>query len=272
MKQAKKDYLMGAIVGDYMGSCYEFSHCTNYNFIVSPAQNDITDDTILTIAIADAAMSKTPYNMALRYWGNKFPHPMGGYGAAFSNWLAYGNEPYYSFGNGAAMRVSAIGWLYDTLEETMEQAYRATEVTHNHPEGIKGGCAVAAAIYLLRTGGNKEQLKQLMQEQFSYDMDFTLDELRPNYGFRESCMESVPVAIQCYLESHSWEDAVRLAVSMGGDADTLGAITGAVALADPNYNITPYLLQQAMWKLTEQQKAVVTEFYDLVSSRLEKNS
>ena len=264
-----KEVLMGAIVGDYMGSFYEFLRCKDYWFTVNPKQNDITDDSILTIAIADAAITGLPYSLALRYWGNKYPAPMGGYGNTFSQWLATdGSEPYNSLGNGAAMRISAIGWLFDSMEQTMEEAYKATEVTHSHPEGINGGCAVAAAIYLLRTGGSKAQLKKIMEEHFSYDIGFTLDELRPTYGFNESCMESVPVAVQCYLESKDWEDAVRLAVSMGGDADTLAAIAGSIAIADKDYDIPPYLLAQAKWKLDAQQIAVIDAFHKEVQQRL----
>ena len=264
MKNRKGNYtLMGAIVGDYMGSRYEFMPTKELEFPIDRVHSNITDDSILTIAVADALLSGIPYKWALHYWALKYPSPMGGYGGSFSRWLADPQlEPYNSFGNGSAMRVSAVGWLFDTLEDTLEQAYRSAECTHNHPEGIKGACAVAACIYMLRHGRSRADVIEYVEQQFGYNLRFSLDELRKTYKFDESCMGCVPVAIKCYLESTSWEHAVRLAVSMGGDADTLGAITGAIAVADMNgeYYI-PQVLEQMAWeKLSQQQQAIVEEF------------
>lgn len=264
MKNEKGNYtLMGAIVGDYMGSRYEFMPTKELEFTIDKLHSNITDDSILTIAVADAILSGIPYKWALHYWAIKFPSPMGGYGGSFSRWLADPLlEAYNSFGNGSAMRVSAVGWLFDTLEETLEQAYMSAECTHNHPEGIKGACAVAACIYMLRHGSSRVEVMRYVEQQFSYDLHFDLDELRKAYKFDESCMGCVPVAIKCYLESTSWEHAVRLAVSMGGDADTLGAITGAIAMADMDgcYYIPPQLEQLAWNRLTTQQRSIVEEF------------
>lgn len=264
MKNEKGNYtLMGAIVGDYMGSRYEFMPTKELEFTIDKLHSNITDDSILTIAVADAVLSGIPYKWALHYWAIKFPSPMGGYGGSFSRWLADPLlEAYNSFGNGSAMRVSAVGWLFDTLGETLEQAYMSAECTHSHPEGIKGACAVAACIYMLRHGSSRVEVMRYVEQQFSYDLHFNLDELRKAYKFDESCMGCVPVAIKCYLESTSWEHAVRLAVSMGGDADTLGAITGSIAMADKDssYYIPPQLEQLAWERLTIQQQAIVEEF------------
>jgi ADP-ribosylglycohydrolase len=264
MKNEKGNYtLMGAIVGDYMGSRYEFMPTKELEFTIDKLHSNITDDSILTIAVADAVLSGIPYKWALHYWAIKFPSPMGGYGGSFSRWLADPLlEAYNSFGNGSAMRVSAVGWLFDTLEETLEQAYKSAECTHSHPEGCKGACAVAACIYMLRHGQSRAELVQYIEQQFGYDLHFNLEELRKTYTFDETCMGCVPVAIKCYLESTSWEHAVRLAVSMGGDADTLGAITGSIAMADKDssYYIPPQLEQQALERLTTQQQSIVEEF------------
>jgi ADP-ribosylglycohydrolase len=264
MKNEKGNYtLMGAIVGDYMGSRYEFMPTKELEFTIDKLHSNITDDSILTIAVADAVLSGIPYKWALHYWAIKFPSPMGGYGGSFSRWLADPLlEAYNSFGNGSAMRVSAVGWLFDTLEETLEQAYKSAECTHSHPEGCKGACAVAACIYMLRHGQSRAELVQYIEQQFGYDLHFNLEELRKTYTFDETCMGCVPVAIKCYLESTSWERAVRLAVSMGGDADTLGAITGSIAMADKDssYYIPPQLEQQALERLTTQQQSIVEEF------------
>lgn len=245
-----------------MGSIYEFKGCKDYGFKVDADKCDITDDSILTIAIADAAMSGMPYALALRYWASRFPNPMGGYGNSFSRWLAAGDEstPYNSWGNGAAMRISPIGWMYDTLEQTLDEVVKATEVTHNHEEGIKGAQATAACIWMLRNGYSRAQVQKEIKHRFGYELGTRLEYIRPTYHFDESCQGSVPVAIRCYLESKSWEDAVRLAVSMGGDADTLGAITGSIAMADPTYDIPQHLLLMAKGRLSQQQRSVCESF------------
>ena len=264
MKNERNNYtLMGAIVGDYMGSAYEFVPTKDLNFAVNEGWHNITDDSILTIAVADALLAGIPYKWALHYWALQFPNPMGGYGNSFSKWMADPQlEPYNSYGNGSAMRVSAVGWLFGTLEETLQEARKSAECTHNHEEGIKGACAVAACIFMLRTGSSRAEVSKYIEAQFGYNLHFSLDDLRTTYGFDETCMGTVPVAIKCYMESTSWENAVRLAVSMGGDADTLGAITGAIAYADRSagYYIPPHLEQQAWRKLTLPQKYIVEVF------------
>lgn len=271
MKNERNSYtLMGAIVGDYMGSAYEFALTKEMNFTVNAGMNNITDDSILTIAVADALLAGIPYKWALHYWALQFPTPMGGYGCSFSRWLADPQlAPYNSFGNGSAMRVSAVGWLFDTLEATLQEARKSAECTHNHEEGIKGACAVAACIFMLRNGSSRAEVTKYIEAQLGYNLHFSLEDLRTTYGFDETCMGTVPVAIKCYLESTSWENAVRLAVSMGGDADTLGAITGAIAYADRNagYYIPPHLEQQAWEKLSPRQQSVVQEFERAINGR-----
>lgn len=255
-----KEVLLGAIVGDYMGSYLEFANNKYYNFRVSPSLCEVTDDSILTAAIADALLRDRDYSASLVEWAGHFPNPMGGYGASFQQWVASGGKaPYNSYGNGAAMRISPVGWFFDTIEQTLEEARKATEVTHNHSEGLRGAYAVAAAIYKLRNGCSRHAVRQYIESNY-YDLSFSLHRLRPLYSFSESCMDTVPVALKCYLDSKNWEDAVRLAVSMGGDADTLGAITGSIAIADPTYEIPSILSRQVIRKMPSLISSVVLEF------------
>lgn len=256
--------MIGAIIGDIVGSTYEFAPTKRYNFELLPAGSDYTDDTIMCVAVADAVMHCLPFAETMHKWGKKYPNPKGSYGGSFAAWLRNESlEPYNSFGNGSAMRVAAIGWAFASLYATQIVAYRSAEVTHNHPEGIKGAVAVATAIYMARHGESKDCIKQAIEQQFSYDLSFDLRERKRTYGFDESCMGTVPVAIKCYLESNSFEDAIRLAVAMGGDADTLGCITGAIAEADYGTHTIPSpLFGAALGKLPADIMEVVTEFVE----------
>jgi ADP-ribosylglycohydrolase len=254
--------MLGAIIGDYVGSTYEFNPTKDYNFHLITPESDITDDSIMTVAIADAILHKKGYAESMRYWGNKYPNPKGSYGGSFGVWLQSPNpQPYYSFGNGSAMRVSPIGWLYDTLDETLREAKKSAQCTHDHPEGMKGAMAVAAAIYHVRTGKSKDFLKQYIEKEFGYDLSRKLSDIRPDYRFYESCMQTVPEAIICYLESNGFEDAIRLAVSLGGDADTLACITGSIAGSDYTCGIPIPLLEAAFSKVPEDIKNIIGEFY-----------
>ena len=224
--------MLGAIIGDIVGSRYEFANIHTTDFELFTLYNDFTDDTICTIAIADALLEGKPFKDSLLYWCRKYPSPMGGYGARFAQWLHSADpQPYNSFGNGSAMRVSAVGWAFATLEETLHFAKQSAIVTHNHPKGIKGAQAVAAAIFWARTGIGKAQIKENITRQFGYDLSQSCDQIRPYYHFNESCQETVPQAITAFLESDDFEHAIRLAVSLGGDSDTLAAITGSIAEA-----------------------------------------
>lgn len=233
--------MYGAILGDIIGSPFEFDRGDKTkDFELFTDGCDFTDDTVMTVAIAEALIavgvdaSKKEIEEAvianMQDWGRRYPYA--GYGGRFRCWLTEEHpKPYNSYGNGSAMRVSAAGWLYPTLERTREVAVYTAEVTHNHPEGIKGAEATASCIFLARHGASKEQIKEYVVNEFGYDLDRTLDEIRPDFHMDESCQGTVPEAIIAFLESENYEDAVRNAVSLGGDTDTLAAITGGIAEA-----------------------------------------
>jgi len=229
--------MYGAIIGDIVGSVYEFNNIKSKNFPLFSHGSTYTDDSIMTIAVAKALIhsreSQTSFKVAMvqymRDYGSQYPNA--GYGGMFSQWLVLEKpEPYNSFGNGSAMRVSPCGLIAVTLEEALELAKASAEVTHNHPEGIKGAQATAAAVFLAKCGKSKDEIKEYIEENF-YPLDLSLDDIRPGYFFNETCQETVPQAIIAFLESESYEDAIRNAVSLGGDSDTLAAITGSIAWA-----------------------------------------
>lgn len=222
--------MLGAIVGDVIGSIYEWNNIKTKDFPLVGQHCFFTDDTVLTVALADAILSGRDYGALMRHYYARYPRA--GYGGRFHDWaLAIVEGPYNSWGNGAAMRVSPAGHAYDSLEGTLQAATRFTEVTHNHPEGLKGAQAVAGAIYLARTGSSKDEIRRYVEQTFGYDLSRTLDEIRPTYEFDESCQGTVPEALAAFLESVDFEDAIRNAVSLGGDTDTLACITGSVAEA-----------------------------------------
>ena len=226
--------MLGAVIGDIAGSRFEFDNYRHTDFDIFSPNSDFTDDTICTVAIADWVLQGCNNNLAsiLQGWCRAYPCPKSAYGGRFSQWIEWKDpEPYNSWGNGSAMRVSAVGWAFATLEETLHFAEQSAAVTHNHPEGIKGAQAVAAAIFWARTGMGKPQLKENITRQFGYDLSQSCDQIRPHYHFNESCQETVPQAVTAFLESDDFEHAIRLAVSLGGDSDTLAAITGSIAEA-----------------------------------------
>lgn len=235
--------MLGAVIGDVVGSIYEFINIKTKNFELFQPNCSFTDDTVMTIAVAKALLVtkektggtadklflKKELIRQMQEYGRKYPYA--GYGGMFSGWLMSENpQPYNSFGNGSAMRASPCGYIAVTLEEALELAKISAEVTHNHPEGIKGAQAAAAAIFLARCGKTKEEIGHYIEENF-YILDKSLDEIRPEYCFNVSCQGTVPQAIQAFLESTDFEDAIRNAVSLGGDSDTLAAITGGIAWA-----------------------------------------
>ena len=222
--------MLGSVIGDIIGSTYEFRNAGRYDFDPFPAGSDFTDDTVLTVAVADAILNQRPYGECIREYAIKYPGR--GYGGFFKRWIHQEDpQPYNSFGNGSAMRVSPIGWAFGTLEETSMEARRSAECTHNHPEGIKGAESVAAAIFLARTGSSKQEIKNFIESRFHYDLHRTLAEIRPGYRFDETCQGTVPEAFTCFLESEDFEDAIRKAIWLGGDSDTLACITGGIAEA-----------------------------------------
>lgn len=233
--------MYGAILGDIIGSPYEFDRGgKTKDFPLFHKDCNYTDDSIMTLAVAEALM-EVPADASdeevrqklverMRYHGKRYPYA--GWGARFGYWLVSPDpKPYGSCGNGSAMRVSAVGWLYEDLDTVLRIAALTSDVTHDHPEGIKGAQAVAAAIFLARIGSTKEQIKAYIQENFHYDLSRTCDQIRPGYRHVETCQETVPEAITAFLEGGGFEDVIRTAVSLGGDCDTLTCIAGSMAEA-----------------------------------------
>lgn len=224
--------MLGAIIGDIVGSVYEWQNVRRKDFgpLFGP-KAFYTDDTVCTVALADALVNKRHPAEALQDWGHRY-WENGGWGGMFSKWLlASSLEPYNSYGNGAAMRVSPAGLLAKSEDEAIQLAHHVTAVTHNHPEGLKGGAATALAIHLARVGKSAEDIRRTVAERFEYDLDRTPDDIRPTYVFNEACQETVPQALVCALLADDFEDAIRNAISIGGDSDTVAAIAGGVAEA-----------------------------------------
>lgn len=254
MNKMGNNILLGAIAGDIIGSVYEFNPTTNYDCLLISDSSIYTDDTVMTIANADWLLTGDALKGIMLDYGNRYT---AGYGGWFYGWLLSENpQPYNSWGNGSAMRVSPVGWAFNTLEETLVAAKQSAEVTHNHPEGIKGAQATAACIYWARTGKTKQEIKEYVEALFGYDLNRTCDEIRPNYEFEPSCQKTVPESIIAFLESTNFESAIRLAVSLGGDADTMGAITGGIAEA--YYGSVPEHIK------TEVLKRLPNEFIDVM--------
>jgi ADP-ribosylglycohydrolase len=227
---SKGKLIIGAIAGDIIGSSYEFNNVKSLDFELFPKGTYFTDDSVLTVATMDVLLNQTGYTETYQYYGEVYPHR--GYGERFKSWIYSDKpEPYNSWGNGSAMRVSPIGWYCNTIDDVLTEAKKSAEVTHNHIEGIKGAQAVASAVYLARSGKKKEEIKRFITDTFAYDLDRTIDEIRPAYTFDVSCQGSVPEAIIAFLESTDFENAIRLAVSIGGDSDTIASITGGIAEA-----------------------------------------
>lgn len=247
--------MFGAIIGDIIGSTREFSHIKTKEFSLFPRGSEFTDDSIMTIAVGDALMDwmtdggdlHQSFTDVMRAYYRVYPSPKGAYGSGFVHWLSSKNPmPYNSCGNGSAMRVSPCALVARSLDEALDLAKQSAEVTHNHPEGIKGAQATAAAVYLAKTGAGKEEIRDYIRENF-YRLDQTLDEIRPTYRFNGTCQGSVPESIQAFLESTDYEDAIRNTISLGGDADTMGAITGSIAWAYYGRDgITPKMAE--LWK------------------------
>jgi len=222
--------MLGAIAGDIIGSVYEWKNIKTKKFSLFSDNCFFTDDTVLTVALADSILTGTPYADNLKAFFRQYPGR--GYGGSFSEWAqSDASGPYNSYGNGAAMRISPAGYAYDDLRTVLDKAAEFTAVTHNHPEGIKGAQATAAAIFLARTGKSKDDIKTFIENTFHYDLSKHVDEIRPSYRFNESAQGTVPQAIRAFIDSTDFEDALRTAVSLGGDSDTLTCITGGIAQA-----------------------------------------
>jgi ADP-ribosylglycohydrolase len=222
--------MLGALVGDIVGSIYEWNNHRSKDFPLFNPACIFTDDSVLTVALAEAILEGTDYAAVMRAYGKRYPSA--GYGGMFRKWLRDPRlGPYGSYGNGAAMRISPAGWSGGTLDETLEQARVYTEITHNHAEGVKGAQAVAGAIWMGRHRSSKAEIRGWVERTAGYDLSRTCDQIRPGYRFNESCQQTVPEALVAFLESVDFEDAIRNAVSLGGDSDTLTCITGSVAEA-----------------------------------------
>ena len=267
--------MYGAILGDIIGSPYEFDQGNKTkDFSLFSKDSTFTDDTVMTIAVADAFLPVQPdmeddtirqrVVAKMQKYGRLYPHA--GYGGRFRHWLRDRNpQPYNSWGNGSAMRVSSVGCLYNDLETVRRMARLSADVTHNHPEGIKGAEATASAIFLARTGSTKAEIKAYIEENFHYCLSRTCDEIRPSYRHVESCQEIVPEAITAFLEGESFEDVIRTAVSLGGDCDTLTCIAGSIAEAF--YGVPEELKEECRKRLPKELLVVLTQFDAFLSSQ-----
>jgi len=228
--------MLGAIAGDIIGSVYEGFGTKAKDFPLFAAGCQFTDDTVLTVAVADCILNDKDFTETLQDYGRKYPHA--GYGGTFYHWIfSKDPEPYNSWGNGSAMRVSPIGFAYNNLEQVLTRAEKSATATHNHPEGIKGAQATATAVFLARTGNKKDRIREYITEKFGYDLNRSIDAIRPHYSFDVSCQGSVPEAIIAFLDSTDFEDAIRNAISLGGDSDTQACIAGGIAQAF--YGVVP---------------------------------
>ena len=259
--------MVGAVLGDMIGAPYEFDRGRKTkDFPLFSKGSRFTDDSVMTVAVAEALMDsmgksdeeiKKALVRSMQKWGHKYPDA--GYGGMFRRWLEEEDpQPYGSFGNGSAMRVAAAGWLYGSLEKTRHAARLTAEVTHNHPEGIKGAEATASAIYLARTGSSKEEIRAYIVREFGYDLSRTCDEIRPKYHHVETCQQTVPEAITAFLEGESFEDVIRTAVSLGGDCDTLTCIAGS--MAEAFYGVPALLESECTRRLPEDMREVLERF------------
>lgn len=252
--------MIGAIIGDIVGSSYEFRRVKvkTTDFELFPRDAKFTDDTVLTMAVANSILREEKIVESLKKFGNRYPHA--GYGGRFANWLrTASSQPYYSFGNGSAMRVSPIGFIYDDVVKVNEEAKKSAECTHNHPEGIKGAQATAVAIFMAKDGYSKDGIKNVLESFFKYDLSRKLADIRLHYKFEVSCQKSVPEAIIAFLESDNFEDAIRKSISLGGDTDTQACITGGIAQAFYK-NIPKNMVEEARKRLPEEFLDILDEF------------
>jgi ADP-ribosylglycohydrolase len=257
--------LYGAIIGDIAGSKYEFNNIKHKPQKIMTDDCSFTDDTVMITAIAHSLISsyKFDFSAKMRAWGNRYPEES--YGVRFQQWLEEGGEPYNSFGNGSAMRVSPVAWAFDKLSDVREIARFTALPTHNHPEGIKGAVATAEAIWMARNGASKDDIKSAMSNY--YDIDFTCDTIRPDYTFDETCQGTVPEAIVTFLESENFEDCIKLAIALGGDSDTLATIAGSIAEA--YYGVPEELIEKCKAYLTHNIINVIDTFNEMY--RKDKN-
>lgn len=258
----KEKPMIGAIIGDIVGSRFEFANTHRTDFELFTGDCDFTDDTVCTVAVADALLRGADFADALQAWCRRYPTPMGGYGGRFRQWIhTTPPQPYKSFGNGSAMRVSPCGWL-PARAEVLSQARASAECTHSHPEGIKGAVAVADAIYLLRHGVPREEAAVLIAGDYHYDLSLDVDYIRAHNRFDETCQVTVPQAFACFLAGGSFEEVIRLAISIGGDSDTIGAIAGS--LAEACFGVPREIEEQAWSLLPQEMRSVIANFRNTI--------
>ena len=261
--------MLGALVGDIIGSVYEFNNTKTTDFQLFKAHSRFTDDSVMTLAVAkwlleDEAHTSKHLVRCMQELGQKHPHA--GYGGTFVRWLFTEDpQPYNSWGNGSGMRVSPVGLYAKTLDEALSLAEITASVSHNHPEGVKGAQAIAASVFLCKHGKSKQEIKDYIEEAFDYNLNRTIAEIRPGYDFDVSCQGSVPEAIIAFMEGNSFEEVIRLAVSLGGDSDTIGAMAGAIAAC--MYPIPEEIAKQCDAILTEDLKEIKDQFVDMISTR-----
>jgi ADP-ribosyl-[dinitrogen reductase] hydrolase len=253
--------MLGSIAGDIIGSVYEWDRIKTTDFPLFQGKSDYTDDSVLSFATAYSILNQVSYARSYKDFSRRYPGR--GYGGRFQGWIMSDClEPYNSWGNGSAMRVSPVGFAFESIDEILEQAKMSAECTHNHPEGIKGAQATALSIFLARKENDKETIRKGISNRFNYNMNRTVDEIRPDYDFNESCQETVPEAIISFLDSKDYEHAIRLAVSLGGDSDTLACITGGIA--DAYHKGVPELI------IEETKKRLPNEFIEIIEQFRER--
>ena len=250
--------MLGAMIGDTLGSTFEFYPMKTKKFELLEKNSHFTDDTVMTVAVADSIMNGVPYVESLQNWGRKYPRA--GYGGWFRKWIHLDDpKPYNSFGNGSSIRCSSVGWLHDDEESVLEEAKKSAEITHNHPEGIKGAQSVALGVLMGRKGSSKKEIKEKMESLFDYDLSQKLEQIIPSYTFDSTCQGSVPQAINAFLESTDFEDAIRNSISLGGDADTQACITGS--LAEAYYKSIPEEIASFVrWRIEDDLLELMAQF------------
>ena len=262
--------MLGAILGDIIGSVYEWNNIKTTEFPLFSTFCRPTDDSVMTIAVAEGLLESWGQSdekienalvKSMQYYGRKYPRA--GYGGSFKKWISSSDpQPYNSWGNGSAMRVSSVAWLFDNLDDVLHVATLTAEVTHNHPEGIKGAAALASAAYLARMKHEKNEIKSYIETNFGYDLTTSLDEIREDYHFDVSCQGSVPQAIRAFLEADSYERAVRLAISIGGDSDTIACMAGAIA--EGYYGIPEEMKEEGLEYMDDFLKKRIDMFYAFI--------
>lgn len=260
-KQKRTHGIIGAVIGDIVGSRFEgcrYQDIKSTKFELFTERNRFTDDSVMTVAVADWLLSGRNLVESMRDWGRRYHNR--GYGVRFANWLfiTQNPQPYNSFGNGSGMRVSPVGFYARSLDEALDLARQSAEVTHNHPEGIKGAQAIASAIYLAREGKSKDEIRDYIEKTFGYDLHRDCDEIRPGYDFDMTCQGSCPEAIVAFLDSSDYESAIRLAVSLGGDSDTIACMTGGIAAAF--YGVPDNIIARAVKYLPDDMLEIICKF------------